>query len=574
MQIKRYYGKTFSEIMARVEKEHGKDAVVLHVNKMREPGLKGFFKRPIIEALVSCETAGPEPESRHRPLSLPSPDMDRTPPPKEEPGQNVLNERLAFLEKMMDQMALIAKSGPGKDLASMPDPDDVLAVFLRRRFDAQGISGNKTRKLCSILKKRGTKPKDVFLTLEKIFLHFFKNSRPLLDELPNQGPCRVVFTGLPGAGKTTSMAKLSFHLKLRQGIPVAMVNCDSQKISAGNEIKKYGEFSRIDTYSIFSPSEIPSICSRLSNMKVICFDTSAADTWDPAQMDNLKQFINAIQPHLTILVLDAGSSYALARQTASAFVGFPNLVFLFTKLDQTRAVGTLVNVKTDHKTISAFGTSGRDVLGDIQPVNARWVVRRLLDSDDSKDLQINNPVKLSKKSSPKPVKDPAVVPFPGPLKSNPVFPQSKEAFVQAFFRVLEEVDEKAATQLKSFFGNTARLGLILFPDENGLALKSPDGRNEFALFTRNALVKFQNVAPSARNAGNLDKTDQYLTTFARSLEAARLLPHSGNGRGFTLKKTDNRFLNITECMKQEKTWLKAMDEVLDSSKLKDKQMGR
>ena len=570
MKIKRYFGKTFSEIMARIEKEHGKNAVILHVIKTREPGIMGFFKSPIIEALVSCEENAEQPAPATRALALPAPNAGRPAAPAGGSGHPHNTDRLAFLEKMMDQMVMMQKHPSASAPQIHQEPDDSpLTLFLKSRFSAQGLSHNKIIKLCAVLKKRGIRPRDVYATLEKIFSYFFKNNQPILADMPGNETLRVLLVGPPGAGKTTSMAKLAFHLKLKQQVHAAMVNCDSSKISANSEIKKYGEFSGIPTFSVFSPDEIPLVLRKLSGIGAAFFDSAAASGEDDEQMDLIRETSRVISPHLTILVLDSGSSYPLVKQAAHAFSDFPGLVFLFTKLDQSRAIGTIVNLKTDYKAVNAYATLGRDVLGDIDPIRADWVVQQLL--ANGKTLR-ENPSRgfPGAKEEAKPKKGPAVVPFPTPPKFQPGFPQAGEGFVKNFFSVLKAVDEKAAASLMGFFEKTASMGLVLEPVDSSVALKSADGKNEFGVFTRTAVVKFQNVSSMARSAGNSRQMDQYLHTLAQAIADARLLSPGGPDAGYILKKADNRFLSIPECLDHAEQWLKAIEKVVDSSESQQK----
>ena len=568
MQIKRYFGKTFAQVMERVENEHGKNAVILHVNKMREPGFMGFFKPPIIEALVSCEQASSAPEPVAPPLPLPSPDGQHSFTVKDDDAH--LTQRISFLEKLVDQMQVRTRGTDLDPLAHASEPGDTpMIAFLRTKLAEQEVSPFNIKELCAVLAQSDTQSKDMFEGLEKIFSGFFENPGPILANLPENEPVRVVFAGPPGAGKTTSMAKLAFHLKLGRGVSVAMVNCDTTKISADIEIKKYGEFSRIHTYSVFSPSEIPGLFSRLSNTGVICFDTSAVNSANKEEMDLLAGFVEVIQPHLTVLTVDNGSSSAFARRTVSGFIHFPGLCFLFTKLDQTPEIGTLVNLMMDHKAIPAYCTFERDVLADIEPVGIQWMVKQLLETDLQKDL--SQAPAFSFQTDPMPARDPAVVPFPRATASKSGFSQSEEPVVKDFFQVLAQVDEKTAGLLRAFFEKTDRLGLVLAPANGGLAMKTPDGKKELAMFTRNGVVKFMNVAPTAKNAGMLDKARQYLTALAHTIEAARLV---GADDGLGVKKQDNRFLSILECLEHEQTWLKAIEAFVDRSGATGRQMPR
>lgn len=55
MKIKRYLAHDMQEALIRIKADLGKDAVILFTKKVRQKGLFGFFKKPLIEVTAACE---------------------------------------------------------------------------------------------------------------------------------------------------------------------------------------------------------------------------------------------------------------------------------------------------------------------------------------------------------------------------------------------------------------------------------------------------------------------------------------------------------------------------------------
>lgn len=161
-------------------------------------------------------------------------------------------------------------------------------------------------------------------------------------------PTVVMLAGLQGSGKTTAAAKLARLLK-SQGLQPLLVGADLQRPAAVEQLRVLAE--RVDVPFYSTPTDPVSVArgaideaARLGRTTVIV-DTAGRLQIDTELMDELREITAAIQPHNTLLVVDAMTGQE-AVNVASAFheaVGLDGVIL--TKIDGDARGGAALSVK-------------------------------------------------------------------------------------------------------------------------------------------------------------------------------------------------------------------------------------
>jgi len=161
-------------------------------------------------------------------------------------------------------------------------------------------------------------------------------------------PTVVMLAGLQGSGKTTAAAKLARLLK-SQGMQPLLVGADLQRPAAVEQLRVLAQ--RIDVPFYSEPTDPVSVAraamseaARLGRTIVIV-DTAGRLQIDTALMDELRQIREVVQPHNTLLVVDAMTGQE-AVNVASAFheaVGLDGVIL--TKIDGDARGGAALSVK-------------------------------------------------------------------------------------------------------------------------------------------------------------------------------------------------------------------------------------
>ncbi len=197
-------------------------------------------------------------------------------------------------------------------------------------------------------------------------------------------PTVLMLAGLQGSGKTTAAAKLARLLK-SQGLQPLLVGADLQRPAAVEQLRVLA--SRVDVPFYSEASDPVSVArgaiaeaQRLGRNFVIV-DTAGRLQIDTELMDELRAIDAAVQPHNTLLVVDAMTGQE-AVNVAEAFndaVGLDGVIL--TKIDGDARGGAALSVKeVVGKPILFAGTGEK--LEDFEPFHPDRMASRILGMGD------------------------------------------------------------------------------------------------------------------------------------------------------------------------------------------------
>ena len=197
-------------------------------------------------------------------------------------------------------------------------------------------------------------------------------------------PTVVMLAGLQGSGKTTAAAKLARFLK-SQGQQPLLVGADLQRPAAVEQLRVLAE--RVDVPFYSAPTNPVAVArgsmeeaARLGRTIVIV-DTAGRLQIDAELMDELREIRQVVQPHNTLLVVDAMTGQE-AVNVASAFhdaVGLDGVIL--TKIDGDARGGAALSVKeVVGKPILFVGTGEK--VEDFEPFHPDRMAGRILGMGD------------------------------------------------------------------------------------------------------------------------------------------------------------------------------------------------
>lgn len=171
----------------------------------------------------------------------------------------------------------------------------------------------------------------------------------------DNGPTVVLFVGVNGVGKTTSIAKLAYRMK-NENKKVMLVAGDTFRAGAVEQLEEWG--NRLDLPVIKSESKDPSavMYDALKKAKEEDYDVVLIDTAGRLQnkvnlmkeLEKINKVIgNLIEgaPHETLLVIDATTGQNGINQ-AKSFKEITNITgIVLTKLDGTAKGGIVLAIK-------------------------------------------------------------------------------------------------------------------------------------------------------------------------------------------------------------------------------------
>lgn len=198
-------------------------------------------------------------------------------------------------------------------------------------------------------------------------------------------PTVILLCGLQGSGKTTSCAKLAYHLK-KQNKKILVAACDLQRPAAIEQLKRLCSSIEIDVYAEESKKPIAVAKKALERARKEGFDVLLVDTagrmhLDQHLMDELKEIKEVLSPQEILFVANATTGQE-AVKTAQEFdqaVGITGSIL--TMLDGSARAGAAISIAEVTKKPLKFEGVGEHIQ-DLQAFNPKSMADRILGMGD------------------------------------------------------------------------------------------------------------------------------------------------------------------------------------------------
>ena len=205
--------------------------------------------------------------------------------------------------------------------------------------------------------------------------------------LSAQPPAVVLMAGLQGAGKTTSVAKLSRFLREREKKKVLVVSADVYRPAAIKQLETLASEVGVDFFPSTAeqkPIDIANAAinhARIQHYDVLLVDTAGRLHVDSDMMDEIKALHAAINPVETLFVVDAMTGQDAAN-TARAFNDvLPLTGVVLTKADGDARGGAALSVRhITGKTIKFIGMGEK--VAALEPFHPDRLASRILGMGD------------------------------------------------------------------------------------------------------------------------------------------------------------------------------------------------
>ncbi|MFB2770852.1 signal recognition particle protein [Pelatocladus sp. BLCC-F211] len=206
-----------------------------------------------------------------------------------------------------------------------------------------------------------------------------------LEQAQNQ-PTIVLMAGLQGTGKTTATAKLALHLR-KIDRTCLMVATDVYRPAAIEQLVTLGKQIDVPVFEMGSDADPVEIArlgverGRAENIDTVIIDTAGRLQIDADMMAELAQIKEVVQPHETLLVVDAmtGQEAANLTRTFHEQIGITGAIL--TKLDGDSRGGAALSVRRISGAPIKFVGVGEKVEA-LQPFYPERMASRILGMGD------------------------------------------------------------------------------------------------------------------------------------------------------------------------------------------------
>ena len=287
---------------------------------------------------------------------------------------DVKEQEILDLQNQLEEMkSMLVEMSRNKDEAGgIPN--------LQRAMEAQGISQHVLEDMIS--KLNGTEilaPQNSIKALKALEKYVRKSIRIANGiTLYSDKPKIVALIGPTGVGKTTTLAKIAAKFVLEEGAKVALITADTYRISAVEQLKTYSDILGLPLEIVYNPQALQEAIEKHRDKQLILLDTAGRSQYNAYQMKELSELLNIdadIEKHL---VMSATTKTSDGLELLDNFsLCKPDRV-IFTKVDETKTHGIILNILHRRKAALSYLTNGQSVPDDIEPASIEKLAELLL----------------------------------------------------------------------------------------------------------------------------------------------------------------------------------------------------
>ena len=195
-------------------------------------------------------------------------------------------------------------------------------------------------------------------------------------------PLSVMFVGINGTGKTTTIAKVA-RLLMDHGFSVVLASGDTYRAGAIEQLEEHGRRLGVRVIRHKYGSDSAAVGydavqhAKAQGVDVVLIDTAGRMQTNRNLMDELQKVKRVVKPSLTIMILDSliGNDATEQAMTFNQAVGFDAAIL--TKVDADAKGGSSLSVSyITGKPVIYVGVG--QGYGDLQPFDAGWFAEKLL----------------------------------------------------------------------------------------------------------------------------------------------------------------------------------------------------
>jgi len=188
----------------------------------------------------------------------------------------------------------------------------------------------------------------------------------VLDESKNaHKPSIILFVGVNGTGKTSSIAKVG-HLRLRKGFSVIVAAADTYRTGSIEQIEEHARRIGIKTIKHDYGADAAAVAFDAVNYatahgtNVVLIDTAGRMQTNKNLLEEMKKVARVAKPNLTILVVDSltGNDAVEQGKSFSSSVNIDGVVL--TKLDADAKGGSAISIAAIMGKPILFATVGQN----------------------------------------------------------------------------------------------------------------------------------------------------------------------------------------------------------------------
>lgn len=397
MKMKKYYASSIPEAMKLVRAELGEDAVILNSKVVITKKFFGILKKKSFEVVAGIDSMEPK---------------DLAPTPAEIPVILPKKENVSLQEITHAVQAKIHQGQPQQDLSLHEDtgiPDELRKEIADLKSLMQSMHKKTTQAqypdelfpFIEYLRQQELSEELITEIGDELFMHFREASeinfsqckmitksllRKRLEDFPIGGISYerkyINVLGPTGVGKTTTIAKMAARAVLEKKKKIGFITTDTYRIAAIEQLKTYAGLLQAPVEIAYNATDFEQAVQRLAHLDLVFIDTAGRNYKEVKYVNDLQRLIKFDDQTESFLVLAMTTKEKDMANIIEQFKQLPIEKFIFTKLDETNSIGTMINLMIKYNKGLAYYTNGQEVPEDIEEANLEAVLNLFFQGEE------------------------------------------------------------------------------------------------------------------------------------------------------------------------------------------------
>ena len=404
MIVKKFEASTETEAVMRAKEDLGAQAVVLNVKTIKQRGIFRLFRRDKVEITAALEEKEFVQEINEKKPLLENKSKGKIDLMADEkidiiPSSDEIERKLDNLSEMLKRRMkenTEEKNMPEKseDNTFNDETDDPRQRAMNNNIKTLRLVYNKlidnevdekyansiVNEIESSLKKESNIDSILAGVYQKIILKLGEADTIKIGDKRKA----VFFMGPTGVGKTTTIAKIASKYKLNEHKKVAFITSDTYRIAAVEQLNTYANILDVPVRVVYTEEDMKNALDEFKDYDLVLVDTTGRSHKNKEQRANLINLYNSVNKEESdwesevYLVLSVTTKYKDLISISKAYEKLGRYKLLFTKLDETGALGNILNIKLLTGAPLSYTTAGQNVPDDIEIINVQKLAKQLL----------------------------------------------------------------------------------------------------------------------------------------------------------------------------------------------------
>ncbi len=397
MKMKKYYASSIPEAMKLVRAELGEDAVILNSKVVINKKFFGIIKKKSFEVVAGIDSMEPK---------------NLAPAPAVVPEIPLKKENVRLQEITHAVQAKIHQGQTQQDVSLHEDtgiPDELRKEIADLKSLMQSMHKKTTQAqypdelfpFIEYLRQQELSEELITEIGDELFMHFREASeinfsqcklitknllRKRLEDLPIGGISYerkyINVLGPTGVGKTTTIAKMAARAVLEKKKKIGFITTDTYRIAAIEQLKTYAGLLQAPVEIAYNATDFEQAVHRLAHLDLVFIDTAGRNYKEVKYVDDLQRLIKFDDQAESFLVLAMTTKEKDMANIIEQFKKLSIEKFIFTKLDETNSIGTMINLMIKYNKGLAYYTNGQEVPEDIEEANLEAVLNLFFQGEE------------------------------------------------------------------------------------------------------------------------------------------------------------------------------------------------